>query len=329
MYEHLRNDLQNALMVNFDMASVDMIMGALDKVASNYDIAEKTTALAVLDDERLKLVRYYLAAKKTEGLSDNSIALYGRTLKIFFEQVEKVTQDITTNDVRLFLAQYKQQRKVSDRALDKYRQVICGFFTWCQNEEYIVKNPCKNIHSMRYEVEPRRALTRLQLERVRRSCKTKRDLAIVDVLYSTGCRVNELVNMRLSDVDFMNNSIEIVGKGRKHNTVYLNEAARISLDEYLQDRKGSDDHLFVSDKKPYGKLTTRTIEHIFSKIGEQFNMRLTPHILRHTSATLALQSGMSITQVQKMLGHSSVNTTQIYAETMQEDVANAHRRYVI
>ena len=329
MYEHLRNDLLNTLATQFDTPALEMIISALDKAAANYDITKKVTAVAVLDDEQAKLARYYLAAKKLEGISDNSINFYAKVLRLFYDQVQKAPQDICTNDVRLFLAQYQQQRKVSDRSLDKYRQILNGFFEWAVNEEYIVKNPCKNIKAFKFEVEPRRALTRLQLERVRRSCKTKRDLAIVDVLYSTGCRVSELVNMTLDDVDFDNNLIKIVGKGRKHNTVYLNDVARLSLDEYLKCKKGDDRHLFVSDYKPHGQLTTRSIEHLFSEIGKQFNMKLTPHILRHTSATLALQGGMTITQVQKMLGHSSVSTTQIYAETSQEDVATAHRRYVI
>ena len=158
---------------------------------------------------------------------------------------------------------------------------------------------------------------------------TKRDLAIVDVLYSTGCRVTELVNMRFWDIDTDQSSIKILGKGKKHNTVYLNETAKLSLEDYLAERKGDSEYLFVSDRSPYGQLNVRTVQHLFATIGKKLNIKLSPHIIRHTSATLALQSGMSITQVQKMLGHSSVNTTQIYAETTQEDVAAAHKRYVI
>ena len=329
MYEHLRNAFMLELSPLVDTATADRILRALDKAAADYDITEKVTALAVVDDEKRKLARYYLASKKLEGVTDSTIEAYAITLRVFFDHTEKAPKDITTNDIRLFLATYQMQQGITDRSLDKYRQTINGFFEWAVNEEYITKNPCKNIKAIKYEVEPRKALTRLQLERLRRSCKTARDLAVIDVLYSTGCRVSELVNMKLADIDFNDNTVKIIGKGRKHNTVYLNDAARLSLDAYLSIRQGDSEYVFVSDRAPHGKLTTRSVEVMFSQLGKQFNLKLTPHIIRHTSATLALQNGMTITQVQKMLGHASVNTTQIYAETSQADVATAHRRYVI
>lgn len=327
MYEHLRNDLSLALSARFDPVSLDMILNTLDKISADYTITERETSLAVIDEEIPKLVKIFLSSKKLEGCSDKTIGFYANRLKIFFDTVRHHPQDIVTNEIRLFLAEYQVRAGLSDRTLDKFRQVLNGFFEWCLNEEYISKNPCKNIKEIKYEVVPRCSLTRFQLERVRRSCKTKRDLAVVDVLYSTGVRVSELVNMKLSDMD--GDAIKIIGKGKKHNIVYLNDAAKISLDEYLKERKGDNDYIFVSDRNPYGKLSTRSIERLITNVSQGMNIKLTPHILRHTSATLALQSGMPITQVQKMLGHSSVNTTQIYAETSQEEVKTSHRKYVI
>lgn len=329
MYEHLRNELLLDLEQSFTSQELDQIMSALDKVAANYTITERETSLAVVDDETPKLVRLYLSSKKLEGVSDKTIKLYAGMLRIFFGYVRRIPQEICTNEIRLFLAEYQMQRGISDRSLDKFRQVLNCFFDWCLNEEYISKNPCKTIKEIKFDAEPRHSLTRRQLEQVRRACVTKRDLAIVDVLYSTGCRVTELVNMRFWDIDTDRSSINILGKGKKHNTVYLNDAARLSLDDYIAERKGESEYLFVSDRSPYGQLSVRSVQKLFSDISKQLNIKLSPHIMRHTSATLALQSGMSITQVQKMLGHASVNTTQIYAETTQEDVAAAHRKYVI
>ena len=329
MYEHLRNDLSFDLSAHFDAHQIDLILSTLDKVAANYTVTERETSLAVIDDETPKLVRIYLSSKKLEGLSDKTIEFYANRLRIFFDEVRHVPAEVTTNEIRMFLVQYQMQAGISDRTLDKFRQILNGFFEWCVNEEYIPKNPCKNIKEIKYEVEPRHALTRFQLEQVRRTCETKRDLAIVDVLYSTGCRVSELVNMKFSDVNVADGSVKIIGKGKKHNTVYLNDAAKISLDDYLLIRKGNSEYLFVSDRKPYDQLTTRSVERLIGGIAKKLDIKLTPHILRHTSATLALQSGMPITQVQKMLGHSSVNTTQIYAETSQEEVATSHKKYVI
>ena len=329
MYEHLRNDFLSQLMLRYDIDEVNCIGEILDKVVLDYDITEKCTALIVLENEFPKLVKLYLASKSLEGVSNNTVDLYFNRLKIFFNTVGyKHPKEISTNEIRMFLAQYQLQNGVSDRTLDKFRQVLNGFFEWCLNEEYITKNPCKNIKEIKFEVEPRRSLTRFQLEQVRRLCKTKRDLAIVDTLYSTGCRVTELVNIKFSDINQVDNSISIVGKGKKHNTVYLNDTALISLQDYVQsERKGNSEYVFVSYYSPFNQISTRTVEQFFKNMNVDF--KLTPHIIRHTSATLALQSGMPITQVQKMLGHSNVNTTQIYAETLQEEVALAHKRYVI
>lgn len=329
MYEHLRHSMQVELSTRYGMADLEWILATLDRVAADYDVTKKETSLAVIDDEAVRLAKIFLSSKKLEGLSDVTIKNYASTLKIFFEEVRKPPAEIETNEIRLFLVQYQQKSGRSDRSLDKFRQVLNGFFDWLLNEEYISKNPCRNIKEIKYEVEPRHSLTRFQLEKVRRSCTTKRDLAIVDVLYSTGCRVTELINMKFSDVDFNENSISIVGKGKKHNTVYLNTNAQISLNEYISERKGNSEYLFTSERQPYDQLSSRTVERIFKELGEKLGYKLTPHILRHTSATLALQNGMEITQVQKMLGHASVNTTQIYAETSQEEVANSHRKFVI
>lgn len=329
MYEHLRNCFLLELTPQFDNDEIERILRALDKAAANYDITEKVTALAVIDDTNMKIARFYLASKKQEGCADATIKSYADTLRLMFAFIEKPLEEIQVNDVRMYLAQYQQQRGTSNRTMDKYRQTIGGFFEWALNEEYITKNPCRNIKGIKYTAKQRKSLTRLQLERLRRSCKTKRDLAIIDVLYSTACRVSELTNMKLTDVDFQNGKIEIIGKGNKPNTVYLNDAARLSLEDYLAERNDDSEYLFVGLRKPHGKIDKRSVEHVFAKLGKQFNMQLCPHMIRHTSATLALKGGMTITQVQKMLGHASVNTTQIYAETSQEDVAEAHRRYVV
>lgn len=329
MYEHLRNAFLFELQPYFGSTKLDRIMNALDKVAADYTITERETSLAVLGDDVPQIVRLYLASKKLEGLSDLTIKNYLSRLQLFFDTVRKEPQNIETNDIRLFLASYQMQTGISDRTLDKIRQILNCFFQWCQNEEYISKNPCRNIKEIKFEVEPRHSLTRFQLEKLRRACKSKRDLAIIDVLYSTGCRVQELVNMKYCDIDTLQNSVEIIGKGKKHNTVYLNTNAQISLNEYYTERKGDSEYIFVTDRKPYRQLSVRSVQHIFAELEKELNFVISPHILRHTSATLALQSGMSITQVQKMLGHANVSTTQIYAETSQEDVALSHKKYVI
>ena len=328
MYEHLRNEFISALSVNFNSRDVTLICGMLDRISANYDFLKKSTDLMVVDDFP-EMVKYYLASKKLEGVSDNTIRLYSNRLRLFFETVQKRPEDVTSNDIRVFLAVFKAQRGVSDRTLDKVRQILNGFFLWANAEEYIDKNPCHTINEIKYEVKPRQALTRFQLERLRRACKTKREIAIVDILYSTGCRVSELSRMKISDIDNETKSIQIIGKGSKHNTVYLNTNAILSISEYLDSRNDDSEYLIVTANSSHEQIQPSGIEKLFRELSERVGFKVTPHVIRHTTATLSLQSGMPMTQVQKLLGHSNITTTQIYAETSQEDVRISHQRFVV
>lgn len=329
MYEHLRNELMMKLSIRFSAPELDLICKALDDVASDYEITQKSTELIVYEGGFPRIAEIYLQSKLLEGISKETERLYRGRLRIFFENVQKLPEQITTNDIRRFLATYKMQTDITDRSLDKFRQIINVFFEWLKEEEYIEKNPCKNIKEIKYEVTPRKALTRMELEKLRRACKTKRELAIVDTLYSTGCRVSELANMKKSDINIEDKSIHIVGKGSKHNTCYFNTNAQISLNDYISSRKDNNEYLFVMSKRPFAKLSASSIEDIFKTLSKRSGLHVTPHIMRHTAATIALQSGMPLQQVQKMLGHASSNTTLIYAEVLQDDIKNSHLKYVV
>lgn len=330
MYEHFRNDLLSSLLrTRLNQSDIQIVLSAIDTVASGYEITEKSTELVVYNDNFPKLAELFLQSKKLEGLSDNSLKLYRGRLQIFFEIMQKRVEEVTTNDIRCFLIGYQKRNGISDRTLDKFRQIINVFYTWLVDEEYITKNPCRNIKEIKYEVKPRKSLTRMELEIVRRACTSKRDLAIVDTLYSTGCRVSELANMRISDINTEDKSINIVGKGKKHNVCYFNTNAQLSLNEYIETRKDDSPYLFVSIRKPHNKLSIKAIELIFRDIAKKTGIVVTPHIMRHTCATLSLQSGMPLPQVQKMLGHASSDTTLIYAEISKEDIKQSHIKYVI
>lgn len=329
MYEHLRNEFLQDLSCMYSRADLNKIISVLDKVAQGYDVTEKCTALVVYENSFPKIAEIYLQSKLLEGKAETTCKLYRNRLKIFFEHVQKVPEDVTTNDIRYFLSMYQRQTNISNVTLDKFRQIIDGFYDWCVNEDYLTKNPCRNITEIKFEQKPVKALTRMELELLRRACKDKRELAIVDVLYSTGCRVSELVNMKKSDINPDDKSIHIVGKGKKHNTCYFNTNAQLSLTAYLDTRRDSNDYLFVNSKGAHDKLSAKAIQNIFRDLRKRTNLVVTPHVMRHTTATIALQSGMPLTQVQKMLNHSKPDTTLRYAEISQQDVKTSHLKYVV
>lgn len=330
MYDHFRNEIALGLSNTISESELRKVLRIIDKVADNYEVSERETHLAVRRNQEFpEVAKMYLVSKHIEGLSQATLDFAKDRLDMFFRYVDKDVFEIVTNDIRIFLNQYQIDRQVKDVTVEKTREVINGFFQWLVDEEYIEKNPCKKVGKIKCEYKQRQALTQLELEMLRRKCQNPRDLAIVDVLYSTGARVTELINMKLSDVDWADNSIHIIGKGKKHHTVYLNANAQLSLNKWLEVRDSDEDYIFTSFRNPYGKLSSRMVEHVLAQLGEGFTKPISPHIIRHTTATRALQNGMPIDQVQKLLNHSSLLTTQRYAETLQSDVKSAHAKYVI
>ena len=333
MYEHFKNDflvqLQNR---KFDQDQVRTILNCLDVVAYNYDISTKQTEIVEYGDQIPELVKTYIVCKKIDGLSEQTLYNYHMHLKNFFMYIRKDPQNITANDIRIFLYKYQEIHKITNRSLDKIRQVISGFFQWAQDEEYIQKNPAKSINQIKYESKPRQALSQIELEYIRRSCKTLRESAMIEVLYSTGCRVSELSGLKISDVDFTEKKVHLFGKGKKHRFSYLNAKAEVALKEYLESRKDSCEYLFVTERKPIKNLNKEAIEKIVRNISKRTfgeEKKVTPHIFRHTTATTAMKNGMPIQSIQLMLGHSKIDTTMIYAHTDESMVKYEHEKSVI
>ena len=222
---------------------------------------------------------------------------------------------------------------ISARTLDKYREYIARFFSWANSEGYISKDPAKSIPAIKHEVTPRVALSQVELEYLRSACETPRETAIVEMLYSTGCRVSELAGLKKSDINWHDKSVHLYGKGRKHRTSFLNAKAYVALVRYLDSRNDSSDFLFVSSRRPYGALKKEGIEKIVRTISSRPSCKtdkaITPHVLRHMTATTALQSGMPIEDISKLLGHAKIDTTMIYAKTSLENVRSEHKKHII
>lgn len=331
MYEQFRNDFL-ASNSNLSKEELNRMLEALDKISNNYDFERKQEIKS--DSYTLpESVEMYLTCKKISGLSENTIKNYRITLNTFFKTVQKAPSEIVANDIRFFLYNYQKERSVSSRSLDKYREYIVRFFSWAVEEGYISTNPGKNISSIKHEEPPRVALTQIELEYLRNSCKTLREKTILEFLYSTGCRVSEMSAVKKKDINWLDNSVRLFGKGKKHRLSFINAKAEVAIKNYLNSRKDDSEFLFVSERAPHGQLSKdayeKIIRNIVKRTPEVQGKHITPHTFRHTMATTALRGGMPITDISKLLGHEKIDTTMIYAKTSTEEIREGHKRFVI
>lgn len=267
-------------------------------------------------------IKYFIISKKIEGKSDKTLENYYMFLKNFFQEVQKPLDEITSGHIRVYLYTYQQKRAISNRSLEVLRNVFNSFFTWAFNEGYIKTNPMLKIGAINYDPKPREGLTQLELEKVREACADERDRAIIEFLYSTGCRISEVCNVKISDINFQQKTCLILGKGNKYRTVYLNAKCELALDRYLKTRNDNTEYLFVGVRRPHNQLHKSGMEAIVKKIVKRtdINKNITPHMFRHTMATTALQNGMTVPEVQKILGHTNIETTMIYVRTDDEEL---------
>lgn len=333
-YEQMKNVYLAELQKRLPDISTDMIAelaSALDIAAYGFDVKVKETGLTTYVDPVPQILKIYLVVKKTEGLASGTLQNYKRVLQSFFCWVRKQPKDVTANDVRMYLYEYSQTRRVSDRTLDKYREIICWFFGWAHAEEYIQRNPCKSLRPIKHEVKERQSLSQVEMEYMRMACQDKRERAILEFAYSTGCRVSELAGVKITDINWHDGSVHLLGKGRKHRTSFINAKAEVALMEYLQQRDDDNVHLFVSKRSPHNPIRKNMMEQIIRDMGKRSKIKrpVTAHMLRHTCATQAVNAGMPIEDVSKLLGHASVATTMIYAKVSTSKVQTEHARCVI
>lgn len=321
------------------LSEISSIVGAdsykirkIEEVLSKYEIKPIDKQIIISNNDLLKLASMFAVSKKMQGLSEKSISLYIMILKNFINTVNKELDKITATDIRLYLYNYQESHKISNRTLDMRRVVISSFFSWLTQEEYITKNPALRVNPIKHERKHKQAMTQMDLEIIRNSCKTPKELAIIEMLFSTGCRVSELVNLNIKDVNFQTKEVVLFGKGNKHRLSFLNAKAEVSLKEYLNLRKDDNTALFVSDRKPYDRIKKSGIEAIVRRIVERspdISTHVTPHIFRHTTATVALNRGMEVTEVSKLLGHAKIETTMEYITSSTENIKNKHKSCII
>lgn len=298
-------------------------------VLNDYDIAPKRTDIVPAnEDKRQKAIKMFIVTKKVEGCTDNTVQYYMGTLRRFFNEINYHLEEIGADQIRYYLAIRSTRDRLGKTSQDNELRVLKSFFKFCTGEDYITKNPTANIKAVKKEKRIKKPFTETELELIRRSAKTKRDKAIIEVLYSTGVRVSELCGMNIQDIN--NDEVTVFGKGEKERIVYLNAKSRLALKEYLESRTDTNKALFVGEKAPNERLTKSGIETMIRETGKRAGVeKCHPHRFRRTAGTIALNRGMPLEQVQKMLGHEDIETTTIYARSEEQNVKASHRKYVV
>ena len=271
----------------------------------------------------------FLNAKKIEGCSERTLLYYGTTLNHFFSTVNDPARRISTEQIRGYLADYQKINNCSNATVDNIRRNISSFFSWMEEEDHLLKSPMHRIHKIRTAKQVKEIITDEIIEKLRDNCRCARDLAILDLLYSTGMRVGELVKLNIADVNFEERECIVFGKGDKERRVYFDAKAKLHLQDYLNERNDDNPALFVTLDSPHTRLKISGVEIRMRELGRSVDAgRIHPHKFRRTMATRAIDKGMPIEQVQKILGHSQIDTTMQYAIVNQNNVKSAHRKFI-
>ena len=271
----------------------------------------------------------FLSAKQVEGCSERSVNYYSSTLDNLIKTLEKPFNQMETEDLRVYLSEYQKKNDASKQTIDNIRRILSSFFTWLEDEDYILKSPVRRIHKIKTMKQVKETYSDEALEKLRDNCKTIRDLALIDMLASTGMRVGELVKLNRVDVDFVNRECVVLGKGSKERVVYFDARTKLHLQNYLNSRTDDNEALFVSLLEPHNRLEIAGVEIMLRKLGRSLEInKVHPHKFRRTLATRAIDKGMPIEQVQKLLGHQKIDTTMDYAIVDQQNVKNSHKKYL-
>ena len=301
-------------------------MKKLQEVLLKTFSEQNSAKIEVSNKEYLQL---FLDAKKIEGCSERTIQYYRTTIEKLFVNVKTPIRKITTEEIRHYLVEYQKINGCSKVTVDNVRRNISSFFSWLEEEDYILKSPMKRIHKIKTKKVVKNTISDEAIEKLRDGCKTTRDKAIIDLLYSTGMRVGELVNLNIDDIDLEGRECVVYGKGDKERRVYFDAKSKVHLKEYIDSRNDDNPALFVTLNTPFKRLKISGVEIRLRELGRELKLeRIHPHKFRRTMATRAIDKGMPIEQVQKILGHSQIDTTMQYAMVNQNNVKASHQKYI-
>lgn len=330
MNDEFVNDVLRDMLAYLDNVQVEQLRRVLKHNLFGYEIQRKAdTTTEDANAENARLTGAFLSAKRIEGCSEKSLSYYRKTIENMSEKIGKGITHITTNDLRSYLTDYQAERKSSKVTIDNIRRILSSFFSWLEDEDYILKSPVRRIHKVKTAVTIKETYTDEALETMRDHCDSLRDLALIDMLASTGMRVGELVLLNRDDINFEERECVVFGKGSKERMVYFDARTKIHLQNYLAKRMDSNNALFVSLKAPHERLQIGGVESRLRELGKRLSLpRVHPHKFRRTLATMAIDKGMPVEQLQRLLGHQRIDTTLQYAMVKQSNVKIAHRKYI-
>ena len=326
MKQNLINDIIQEMIPFLNNAQAEKLQAVLQHTLFNYDILENENKD---NSSEQNLVELFLSAKRIEGCSEKSLKYYSTTIQSMLNSIGKKIKHIQTDDIRNYLTEYQANKKSSRVTIDNIRRILSSFFSWLEDEDYILKSPVRRIHKVKTASNIKETYSDEAVELMRDNCTELRDLAIIDMLASTGMRVGEMVLLNINDIDFNERECIVFGKGSKERVVYFDARTKIHLQNYLESRTDNNPALFVSLKSPHERLKIGGVEVRLRKFGRQLGInKVHPHKFSRTLATMAIDKGMPIEQLQQLLGHRKIDTTLQYAMVKQSNVKIAHRKYI-
>lgn len=323
MKEQIMSIIQQKMLSCLNNEQQKRLLEVLEYAFYGVEITEAPLQTAV------DFTEIFLSAKRIEGCSEKTLTYYRKTIAAMVTGTGKPPQQIMTEDLRKYLTSYQQQRKASRVTIDNIRRILSSFFSWLEDEDYIVKSPVRRIHKVKTAKIVKDTYTDEALELMRDNCTSERDLAMIDLLASSGMRVGEMVTLNRDDINFSERECVVFGKGSKERLIYFDARAKLHLQNYLYHRADDNPALFVSLKSPHERLQIGGVEVRLRELGRRLNLqKVHPHKFRRTLATVAIDKGMPIEQVQQLLGHQKIDTTMHYAMVKQQNVKLAHRKYI-
>lgn len=327
MKEELMEEVMQHMLSYLDNAQMKQLRRVMEQALCRYDVTE--LEMKSEEDDSNNLIARFIAAKRIEGCSEKTLKYYQTTIDAMVVSIGKSVRHIHTEDLRTYLTEYQSKKQSSRVTIDNIRRILSSFYSWLEDEDYIIKSPVRRIHKVKTASSIKETYSDEDLEKMRDNCEGLRDLAMIDVLASTGMRVGEMVLLNRDDINFAERECVVFGKGDKERIVYFDARAKLHLQDYLNSRTDDNPALFVTLRAPHERIQIGGVEHRLREMGKRLNIpKVHPHKFRRTLATMAIDKGMPIEQLQRLLGHQRIDTTLQYAMVKQSNVKTAHRKYI-